>query len=98
MGALLEAAVTAPPSSIALKLAKDIHWIRVSTIIIIKTNYNILSHDICHIIDVIIMHTVILLVMLCLVELYATIKMNQIMFGICNAFILTRHRRHYWVI
>ena len=77
MGALLEAAVTAPPSSIALKLAKDIHWIRVSTIIIIKTNY-ILSHDICHIIDVIIMHTVILLVMLRLVEIYATIKMNKL--------------------
>ena len=39
MGALLEAAVSAPPSSIALKLAKDIHWIRVSTI----NNNNIIS-------------------------------------------------------
>ena len=30
MGALLEATVSAPPSTIALNLSKDIHWIRVS--------------------------------------------------------------------
>ena len=68
MGALLEAAVSAPPTSIALNLAKDIHWIRVSTI-----NNNI---SYCLMIFVILwnaifisLHTVILLVVLRLVEI-----------------------------
>ena len=46
MGALLEATATAPPSTIALKLTKDIGWVRVSVhrIIYMYNMYGLLSH------------------------------------------------------
>ena len=37
MGALLEVAVTSPPGSIALKLTKDINWIRVRAVCVLAS-------------------------------------------------------------
>ena len=91
MGALLEATVASPPSSIALNLTKDIHWIRVSSYMYVA---RILSHHSMCICPFACYYTV--GIVMSSQKFYATIKMNKIMFGMSNVFILTTYSC-YWV-